>query len=103
MKRIDVAPHELKTVKEILEKTVAPETLIIIFGSRIKGTHKKFSDLDICLKYTSPISSKTMGDLRELFECSNLPYKVDLVDYRNISPAFQKIVDKEGNALSLKS
>ncbi len=58
------------------------------FGSRVKGTQKKFSDLDLCYKEIIP--SVVMARLEEEFEESNLPFKVDIVDWNRCTEEFQQ-------------
>ncbi|CAG8461815.1 14962_t:CDS:2 [Racocetra fulgida] len=47
------------------------------YGSRVKGTARKFSDLDLC--YQEEMPWNIYGRVKEDFEESNLPFKVDLV------------------------
>lgn len=63
------------------------------FGSRIKGTQKPLSDLD--LVYIDPIPSHVISALEEDFSESDLPYFVDIVDWNSCSPEFQKLIKKE--------
>lgn len=63
------------------------------FGSRVKGTHRKFSDLDLC--FVEPIPIAIQGEIREDFEESNLPFKVDLVDFNRASTDFQNKIRSE--------
>jgi predicted nucleotidyltransferase len=69
-----------------------------LFGSRLKGTAKKFSDLD--LFYKDPIPDRILLALEEDLEDSDLPYKVDIVDYRACNPEFQKILQESFTPLS---
>ena len=87
---IDVTENELAIIANILKDR--PD--VVVFGSRIKGTSKRFSDLDLCLK--APISDYEYELLKEAFEKSDLPFKVDLVDYSKIDGSFKKIIDQEG-------
>ena len=48
------------------------------YGSRVKGTARKFSDLDICFQEEIPLS--VISQLREEFSESNLPFEVELVN-----------------------
>jgi len=64
------------TVKSILKNY----SKMVVFGSRIKGTSKRLSDLDVCLK--DKILDSDYELLKEKFEKSDLPFKVDLVEYR---------------------
>ncbi len=89
MNKIHLSQEELKIVREILKDRKDA----CIFGSRAKGTHKKLSDLDICLK--NPISAYEYEILQEKLEESDLPFKVDIVEFDKISDSFKKIIDKK--------
>ena len=65
-----------------------------VFGSRVKGNHKKFSDVDLCFVLEEPMKLSEIGGLSREFEDSNLPFKVDVVDYHSVSEEFQKVIDK---------
>ncbi len=64
-----------------------------VFGSRAKGSPKKLSDLDLC--FMDPIPSLTLNKIEEDFEESNLPYKVDIVNWNDCSKEFQEIIKKD--------
>ena len=49
------------------------------FGSRVKGTNRPLSDLDICFKENIPWNIRAHID--EDFEESDLPFKVDVIDW----------------------
>lgn len=61
-----------------------------VFGSRVKGTARKHSDLDLCYKDNIPIM--IVGMIQEEFENSNLPFKVDLINWNWISEDFQTLI-----------
>ncbi|NDE15164.1 nucleotidyltransferase domain-containing protein [bacterium] len=91
---IQLSPEEISTVKVIINSTPFE---VIIFGSRVNGTARKDSDLDICLRRgNQSIPLIEIARLRERFELSNLPFVVDLVDYQNLSDPFKKAVDEQG-------
>ena len=48
------------------------------YGSRVKGTARKFSDLDVCYQEEIPIS--VISQIREELEESDLPFMVELVN-----------------------
>ncbi|MEO2152921.1 MAG: nucleotidyltransferase domain-containing protein [Aquificota bacterium] len=54
---------------------------VYLFGSRSKGTHLKFSDIDLAFLSTEDISEE-LTLLRVIIKESNFPYKVDLVDLK---------------------
>ena len=62
-----------------------------IFGSRDRGDHKTFSDVDIVYEtqQNSPLHQGFMSNLRDSIEESRLPYKVDIVDLREMADSYR--------------
>jgi len=82
-------------VQSILAATV-PEYEVRVFGSRVHGRGlKPFSDIDLAVMATMPIASERLGELNEQFAESDLPYKVDVVDFAAASPRFRDIINQE--------
>ena len=94
MQPIDIRPDHLAIVLGILAQHV-PEAEVWVFGSRAKWLARDTSDLDLCIRAAAPIGFARMGALREAFEESNLPYKVDVVDWANTSESFRKIIERD--------
>ncbi len=63
-----------------------------VFGSRVDGTPKDYSDLDLALVGAAKLDTAVMESLREAFEESDLPYRVDIIDWHTISKEFQKVI-----------
>lgn len=63
------------------------------YGSRAKSNAWKLSDLDLC--YYDNIPSSVICEIREEFEQSNLPFIVELVNWKHMRPAFQKAIKKD--------
>lgn len=61
-----------------------------MFGSRIKGTAKHYSDLDLVLLTEAPLTIRQQRELEEAF--SDLPFKVDLIDWASCSDNFKQII-----------
>ena len=93
---IHLEERHLKIIKTILKRY--PYTFFA-FGSRVHGTQKPFSDLDICVQEDLPDLTKSY--LQMDFEESNLPFKVDLVEWNKISKNFQKLIKKDLNQIKL--
>ena len=92
MKNIFITANDYTILSNIL-KTLPYD--VIVFGSRIKGTQQKLSDLDLCLKTTN-IALVDMAQLKEALSNSELPFIVDVVDYNDVSQGFKKIIDEQG-------
>jgi ribosomal protein S18 acetylase RimI-like enzyme/predicted nucleotidyltransferase len=76
---------------ELLQKLLKPyDCSFYVFGSRISTTGKRFSDID--LLYFEELSSSSLCLLEEALEASDLPYKVDLVNYQSCDEAFKKLI-----------
>jgi uncharacterized protein len=88
---VKLQSKELVLVQKILSEIV-PHCEVWAFGSRVHGNPKPFSDLDLALIDRHAISLETRANLAEAFSESDLPWKVDLVDWHSISPEFQKII-----------
>lgn len=95
---LQVKPAHLKQIKQIL-KTTIPDHEVRAFGSRVTGTAKPHSDLDLTIVSKQTIPLGTIALLREAFSESDLPFKVDIVDWASISPEFRKIIEKDSVTL----
>lgn len=84
---------EEKHLKILLEILSQAKTKFYAFGSRTTASNRKFSDLDLCYKDT--IAWETLVKIKTDLEESNLPFKVDLVDYNECSEDFKQIIDKD--------
>ncbi|MEX8505264.1 restriction endonuclease subunit S [Leptothrix ochracea] len=91
---LDMRADHLKIVHDILQKHV-PEREVWAFGSRAKWLAKEYSDLDLCILGETPLSFTTLGLMAEAFDESDLPYKVDLVDWATTSESFRKIIERD--------
>ena len=90
---IDLNPNHLATVKSILAEHV-PECEVRAFGSRATWTAKDYSDLDLAVVGEEPIDWRTLGRLKEAFEESALPMRVDVLDWHAISESFRKVIER---------
>ena len=86
-------------VLEILRRRL-PEAEYIVFGSRVKGNAREYSDLDLAVKDAARIPDVRMFHLREDFSESDLPFRVDLVDYRAVGDDFRRVLDETGAGLN---
>lgn len=88
---LDLAPREWAIVRTILRQHV-PEREVWAFGSRVTGRAWAFSDLDLAIGGDAPLGAWRLGALREAFVESDLPWKVDLVDWPAVSEGFRRRV-----------
>ncbi|MDI6731124.1 MAG: nucleotidyltransferase domain-containing protein [Candidatus Margulisbacteria bacterium] len=88
---LNVPENHLTTIKEILRKYLS-NIEVRAFGSRLTDKIKKYSDLDLVVVGKEKIERRKMVGAKEAFESSNLPFRVDLLDWNRISDKFKKII-----------
>jgi len=92
---MQLSDHDMAIVRKILGALI-PECEVWAFGSRVHGRGlKKFSDIDLAVIDETPIATALMGELKEAFVESDLPYRVDVVDYASASKTFRNIIMQE--------
>ncbi len=90
---IDIRPDHLEEVKRILEGHV-PECEVRAFGSRARWMAKGYSDLDLAVVGKNKIPRKRMNRLEEAFEESDLPFRVEVLDWHAISESFRNVIEE---------
>jgi uncharacterized protein len=90
---LDLPLEQLKMVQAILQEHI-PEFEVWAFGSRIKGTVKIYSDLDLVIRGQTRLPARRRNLLEEAFQESTLPIRVDLLEWCEISSSFQKVIEK---------
>lgn len=88
---IVLTAQQLHLIQDIL-LAILPNTPVWAFGSRVKGTNKPFSDIDLALITTTPLTIRELTELELAFSDSDLPFKVDLVDWASCSETFKQII-----------
>ena len=90
MKKIFKNPEE--EIKDIVFHFLSPqEYQLFIFGSRATGKAQKYSDYDVGIFGKNQVSWSKIVLIEEALEESDLPYKVDIVDFSLVSANFKKV------------
>lgn len=89
---IDLRPDHLELLRTILQQHV-PECTVWLFGSRVSGKAKPMSDIDLALDAGKSLDLKILGNIRDAFDASSLPMKVDIVDLQSIDGGFRNIIE----------
>ena len=97
---IDVRADLLAVVQQIL-RTHVPQHEVWAFGSRVSGVAKPYSDLDLAIITQQPLPLGVLGALQDAFAESDLPWRVDVVDWACTSPPFRDIIQQ--NKVVLKT
>ena len=88
---LQVSDGEWQQVSAILQRYL-PNNEIWAFGSRVKGNAKPFSDLDLAIISDTPLPLALLAEVAEAFSESDLPWKVDLVDWATTSERFREVI-----------
>ena len=100
LKMYNIKENDLNIIKDILIRFVFGAK-ILVFGSRQCGTEKSYSDLDIAIDCGKKMDWILVADIREAFIESNLNFKVDVIDWWNLSCEFQRVILKDYSILEI--
>ena len=96
---IDLSPRHLATVKSILAEHV-PECEVRAYGSRATWTARDYSDVDLAVVGKGPQDPGVIADLKEAFQNSDLPMRVDVLDWHGVSVEFREAIRAEAVVLA---
>ncbi len=91
---IDIRPDHWAIVRDILQKHVL-QCEVWAFGSRAKWNAKEYSDLDLAVITGQPLSLSASAALADDFSESDLPFKVDVVDWATTSASFREVIERD--------
>lgn len=91
---IDIRPEQWAIVRTILRRHV-PGREVWAFGSRARGAAKPYSDLDLAILGEAPLGLAVTAALADAFSESDLPWKVDVVDWATTGEPFRRIIEKD--------
>lgn len=91
---VDLRPDHLEIVKRILAERV-PEYQVRAFGSRACWTAQDTSDLDLVVMTDAPLGLARLADLQDAFSESDLPFRVDVLDWAATGVEFKEIIEQD--------
>ena len=92
---LDLPQKYLEQVKVLLNAHV-PHAEVWAYGSRVTGGGHEASDLDLVLRNPQNLLEETpsLSDLKEAFIESNLPIRVDIMDWARIPASFRSEIER---------
>jgi len=95
LERLDLRPGHLALVCALLAEYL-PAAEVLAFGSRVQGTGHEASDLDLVVRRPDAVLevTTTLSALREALVESNLPIRVDLLDWAALKPHFWREIER---------
>jgi predicted nucleotidyltransferase len=91
---IAIEPRHWAIVEEILRRHV-PDREVWAFGSRARDDAKPYSDLDLAIVGDTPLPLSVWGALTEAFSESDLPWRVDILDWATAAPSFRALIGRD--------
>ena len=89
---IDLRADQHKEVARLLQHHL-PDTEVWAYGSRVKGPARPASDLDL-VTFASAGQKEAVSRLREAFDESPLPFRVDLFVWDKVPEEFRKNIEE---------
>jgi predicted nucleotidyltransferase len=96
---IDLPPSQLAQIQKLIAHHL-PGANAFAFGSRVTGTARKHSDLDVAVERAAPLTWQELASLREALMESDLPIRVDVVDWAHCSPRFRELAGRDRHTLA---
>ncbi len=93
MDRLFIKPQYLQILLDIFNN-YCPNAEIWAYGSRIHGEAHEASDLDLVVKSFNDVN-KSLSELKELINDSDIPIIVDILEFDKIPLSFQKEIEKD--------
>jgi len=92
---LNTSSKYLTSIKQnVLMRLAEEDVSIALFGSTAKGVGRASSDVDVAVIPNVPWTGSKLALLRAELEESNIPYKVDIVDFSYVSPEFRTLALK---------
>jgi predicted nucleotidyltransferase len=91
---IGITAQEQQIIIDILNK-YSDKYSFYYYGSRVKGTFEKNSDLDILIKGNEEMPLNLLGEIKEAFDNSKLSYVVNFSDYYSLDKDFYNRIEKD--------
>ena len=89
---IDLRADQHREVARLLQRYL-PDTGVWAYGSRVKGAARPVSDLDL-VSFASAGRQETVSRLREAFDESALPFRVDLFVWGKVLEEFRRNIEE---------
>ena len=92
---LDLPPAYWPKLRALIAQQV-PDAEVWAYGSRVTGDGHEASDLDLVLRNPQNLLEETRAlyDLKEAFIESNLPIRVDIMDWARIPASFHREIER---------
>ena len=110
LKQLAMQPRHLALLRQLLQQHL-PHAEVWAYGSRVNGDGHEASDLDLVVRHPADLKLETLKllEMKQALSESNLPIRVDIVDWAHIPASFQREIERAyavvqtGNAMGVGS
>jgi predicted nucleotidyltransferase len=95
---LDISAEQRESLLAILHRHL-PGVTVWAYGSRVKGTARPNSDLDLVV-FTTHEQRPQVSELKDALDESNIPFRVDLHVWDEVPERFHEIIRSEYLVLS---
>ena len=95
MARVFLLPEHRRLVRDILAEHLPPDARVWVFGSRATGRAWRYSDLDLAVDIGRRLTLAEAAALAEAFSESDLPWRVDILDWQATAEPFRQRIAGE--------
>ena len=81
---------------DVVLRRFLPETEIRLVGSRARSGAKRQADIDLLVMRPKPLSPRERALLNTAFEESDIPFRVDVLEWECLAPAFRELLTEGG-------
>lgn len=85
---LDITPEQHQLLLALLRRFL-PDVIVWAYGSRVQGTARPYSDLDLVV-FTTPEQRTLVTELKEALDKSNFPFLVDLLVWDELPKNFHR-------------
>lgn len=97
-KAVDLSPNQRLLLRQVLN-SVLPQARVLVFGSRVTGRARPYSDLDLLVLDPPRLSWQQRADLEDALEASELPFRTDVVEADSLSTDLRSRIESEAQPL----
>lgn len=91
--RIALSPDHLRIMLHQIQRHI-PTATVWAFGSRVKGSHRPQSDLDLAVLCDKETARTNLPQLNEALDESDLPFRVQTLDFHRLPQHMQDNIQK---------
>ncbi len=94
----EIKQHIIRTIARYLDLSLYK---VFMFGSRVNQKGDERSDIDIGIQGAQKIPLETMAKIREAIEELPILYKIDVIDFADVSEKFKHVALKNIEEISI--